>query len=188
MSDYTKTVKQLRYCSKATVKDCMECEGYRETGDCVSEKLAKEAATAIEELTAQVRDNDYLIQRQVEEIERLRRDVKKQQEKMLELAKRLPHWASVDERKPPEYTDVWCAVYTTDLIYVEDGETAEEAIENRQREAARNPRVTLGSYSEDEGWTDGYFGMPMVCRPDYWLEMTIPEPPQEGTHENRDNP
>ena len=46
MSDYAKTVKQLRYCSKATVKDCMECEGYKETGDCVSEKLAKEAATA----------------------------------------------------------------------------------------------------------------------------------------------
>lgn len=50
MSDYAKTVKQLRYCSKATVKDCMECEGYKETGDCVSEKLAKEAADAIEEL------------------------------------------------------------------------------------------------------------------------------------------
>ena len=50
MSDYAKTVKQLRYCSKATAKDCMECEGYKETGDCVSEKLAKEAADAIEEL------------------------------------------------------------------------------------------------------------------------------------------
>ena len=91
----------------------------------------------------------------------------------------VPHWVSVEERKPPEHTDVWCAVYTTDIIYMEDGETPEEAIENRQREAARNPRMTMGSYSEDEGWTDGYFGMPMVCQPDYWLEMTIPEPPQE---------
>lgn len=95
------------------------------------------------------------------------------------LEAKVPHWVSVEERKPPEYTDVLCAVYTTDIIYMEDGETPEEAIENRQCEAARNPRMTLGSYSEDEGWTDGYFGMPMVCQPDYWLEMTIPEPPQE---------
>ena len=133
----------------------------------------------IEKLSAQLADKDCLIQQQADEIERLRRDVKKQQEKMFKLAHRLPHWVSVEERKPPEYTDVWCAVYTTDIIYMEDGETPEEAIENRQREAARNPRMTLGSYSEDEGWTDGYFGMPMVCRPDYWLEMTIPEPPKE---------
>ena len=105
-------------------------------------------------------------------------------EKVAELQAAQPHWVSVEERKPPEYTDVWCAVYTTDMIYVEDGETVEEAIENRQREAARNPRVTLGSYSEDEGWTDGYFGMPMVCQPWYWLEMTFPEPPQEVQDES----
>ena len=90
MSDYAKAVKQLRYCSKATVKNCMECEGYKETGDCVSEKLAKDAADAIEELMAQVKDKDCLIQQQMDEIERLRRDVKKQQEKMFELAKGLP--------------------------------------------------------------------------------------------------
>ena len=52
MGDHAKTVKQLRYCSKATVKDCMECEGYKETGGCASERLAKEAADAIEELSA----------------------------------------------------------------------------------------------------------------------------------------
>ena len=96
-----------------------------------------------------------------------------------ELQAKVTKWVSVEERKPPELTDVWCAVYTTDLIYVEDGETVEEAIENRQREAARNPRITLGNYSEDEGWTDGFFGIPMVCQPEYWLEMTIPKPPQE---------
>ena len=46
--------------------------------------------TAMEELMAQVKDKDYLIQQQADEIERLRRDVKKQQEKMIELAKGLP--------------------------------------------------------------------------------------------------
>lgn len=52
-----------------------------------SYKMTREAADVIEELMAQVRDNDYLIQQQADEIERLRRDVKKQQEKMFELAK-----------------------------------------------------------------------------------------------------
>lgn len=52
--------------------------------------LIERAADAIEELIAQVRDKEYLIQQQAEEIERLRRDVKKQQEKMIELARKLP--------------------------------------------------------------------------------------------------
>lgn len=43
-----------------------------------------------EEKDALLKDKDYLIQQQVEEIERLRLDVKKQQEKMIELAKKLP--------------------------------------------------------------------------------------------------
>lgn len=178
--EYEKQVCALRCCAGANTYRT-KCPYYGEymCGEKCLDKRLKDAANSIEELLAQVKDKDYLIQQQADEIERLRRDVKKQQEKMFELAKRLPHWVSVEERKPPEYTDVWCAVYTTDIIYMEDGETPEEAIENRQCEAARNPRMTLGSYSEDEGWTDGYFGMPMVCRPDYWLEMTIPEPPEE---------
>lgn len=48
-----------------------------------------QAHKAIEDLTAEIRDKDYLIQQQADEIERLRRDVKKQQEKMIELAKGL---------------------------------------------------------------------------------------------------
>lgn len=44
----------------------------------------------IEKLSAQLAGKDCLIQQQADEIERLRRDVKKQQEKMFELAKKLP--------------------------------------------------------------------------------------------------
>lgn len=62
--------------------------------------LIERAADAIEELMAQVKDKDYLIQQQTDKIERLRRDVKKQHEKMIELAKGLPHWVSVKERLP----------------------------------------------------------------------------------------
>lgn len=43
-----------------------------------------------EEKDALLKDKDYLIQQQADEIERLRRDVKKQQEKMIELAGKLP--------------------------------------------------------------------------------------------------
>lgn len=46
--------------------------------------------TAIEELSAQLADKDYLIQQQTYEIQRLMADVKRQQEKMIELAKKLP--------------------------------------------------------------------------------------------------
>ena len=51
------------------------------------DEIMRKAATAIEELAAQVKDKDYLIQQQTEEIQLLQRDVKKQQEKMIELAK-----------------------------------------------------------------------------------------------------
>lgn len=179
---FEKLIEAARTCYKSgnpIDECCIEgCPNFDSQPYCL-DQILKDCVEALTQSGAELKDKDYLIQQQADEIGHLQRDVKKQQDKMIELAKRLPHWVSVEERKPPEYTDVWCAVYTTDLIYVEDGETVEEAIENRQLEAARNPRVTLGSYSDDEGWTDGYFGMPMVCQPDYWLEMTIPEPPKE---------
>ncbi len=53
-----------------------------------------------EEKDAMLKDKDYLIQQQADEIERLRRDVKKQQEKMFELAKKLPkrgEWILIDK-------------------------------------------------------------------------------------------
>ena len=58
----------------------------------------------IEELSAQLADKDCLIQQQADEIERLRRDVKKQQEKMFELAKKLPKRG---ERTINPYESTW---------------------------------------------------------------------------------
>lgn len=54
-----------------------------------------------EEKDALLKDKDYLIQQQADEIERLRRDVKKQQEKMFELAK-------ARELKEMEAVKTWC--------------------------------------------------------------------------------
>lgn len=85
MSDYAKVAWHLLTCSK--VLDCATCELNKE---CVPGELYRVGSSAIEELMSQVRDKDYLIQQQADEIERLRRDVKKQQEKMFELAKTVP--------------------------------------------------------------------------------------------------
>ena len=63
--------------------------------------MAKDALKHIEDLTAQLADKDYLIQQQADEIERLRRDVKKQHEKMIELAK-------AREMKEMEAVKTWC--------------------------------------------------------------------------------
>ena len=92
--EYENQVKALRCCMISGPLDdfgCKECPLYGKES-CLYGKdgLLAKSATAIEELMAQVNDKDYLIQQQAEEIERLRRDVKKQQEKMIELAKKLP--------------------------------------------------------------------------------------------------
>ena len=89
--EYENQVKALRCCMISGPLDdfgCKECPLYGKES-CLYGKdgLLAKSATAIEELMAQVRDNDCLIQQQADEIERLRRDVKKQQEKMFELAK-----------------------------------------------------------------------------------------------------
>ena len=81
MSDYAKIADALRF----TASEITNCNMAA-----LSMRTLVDGAVAIEELTAQVRDKDYLIQQQAEEIERLRRDVKKQQEKMIELAKKIP--------------------------------------------------------------------------------------------------
>ena len=54
-----------------------------------------------EEKDALLKDKDYLIQQQADEIERLRRDVKKQQEKMIDLAR-------ARELKEMEEVKTWC--------------------------------------------------------------------------------
>ena len=99
--EYEKQVKALRCCAGANTPGT-KCPFYDEYwcgNECLDKRL-KDAATSIEELMAQVSDKDYLIQQQADEIERLRRDVKKQQEKMIELAKDRNSWMSVKD--PPK--------------------------------------------------------------------------------------
>ena len=78
--------------------------------------------TAMEELMAQVKDKDYLIQQQADEIERLRRDVKKQQEKMIELAKKLPkrgEWKKISHHEDGT-SDYECSAFLGIIVDVPD--------------------------------------------------------------------
>jgi uncharacterized coiled-coil protein SlyX len=64
----------------------------------------------IEELSAQLADKDYLIRMQADDIERLRADVKRQQEKMIELAKKLPKRGKwVEENRRPRSPQFVCS-------------------------------------------------------------------------------
>ena len=90
-------------------------------------------------------------------------------------------WISVDDALPPDGQLVIGAVYTTDIICMEDGETLEDALKRTNREAAKHPRVEPCWYGEDGsgdpesvGWY-GYDGFPMIWKPRYW--MAIPKPP-----------
>lgn len=92
-------------------------------------------------------------------------------------------WIPVTERLPERGRLVLTAIYGTDMIVQEDGESLEDAV----RRARSGPgRVEMGYLDEDGYWTDTAFGAPMVVMPRYW--MPLPEPPkneEEESHENQ---
>lgn len=83
-------------------------------------------------------------------------------------------WIPVTERLPERGQFVLAAIYGTDMIVQEDGESLEDAV----RRARSGPgRVEMGYLDEDGYWTETAFGSPMVVMPQYW--MSVPEPPKE---------
>lgn len=87
-----------------------------------------------------------------------------------------PRWIPVTERLPEAYQRVIVAVYCTDIVYLRDGETLEQAAERCQSYAAKNPYVELGFVDKDGLWNE-YDGFAMVCSPSCW--MPLPELPKE---------
>ena len=78
-------------------------------------------------------------------------------------------WIPVSERLPETCVRVLVTIYGTDLVFVHDGETLEDALER----ASSYCRVTIGNFDEDGCWneSDGY---PMIIAPTAW--MPLPEP------------
>ena len=99
---FEKLIEAARTCyaSGNPIDECClkGCPNFDSQPYCL-DQILKDCAEALTESGAQIADKDYLIQQQTEEIERLRRDVKKQQEKMIELAGKLPkrgEWSHVE--------------------------------------------------------------------------------------------
>lgn len=69
---------------------CIEdCPNFDSQPYCL-DQILKDCAEALTQSGAELKDKDYLIQQQADEIQRLKADVNRQQEKMFDLAKKLP--------------------------------------------------------------------------------------------------
>ena len=81
-------------------------------------------------------------------------------------------WISCDERFPEPGVVVLTAMYGTDIIYLQPGETLQQAAER----VTKGPgHVGVSFYSkEDGGWCDFAFGQPEIVTPRFWSELPIP--------------
>ena len=101
---FEKLIEAARTCyaSGNPIDECClkGCPNFDSQPYCL-DQILKDCAEALTESSAQLADKDYLIQQQTEEIQRLQRDVKKQQEKMIEMACKLPkrgEWKKISNR------------------------------------------------------------------------------------------
>lgn len=101
-----------------------------------------------------------------EELEYYRREREREKKR-----KKEAKWISVKERLPEMGQTVVCAVYGTDLIVQEDGETFVDALRRNRKHA----HIELGYLAED-GWNE-WEGYPMIVSPSYWMPFPdIPMP------------
>lgn len=82
-------------------------------------------------------------------------------------------WISTDDRMPMVGKPVFGAVYGSDIVILNEGETVIDAL---RRTKDDNPHtVTCVWYGQAEGWwSDG--GL-MIVEPRYWMPIDIPVPP-----------
>ena len=95
----------------------------------------------------------------------------------LELCNNYSHgkdtWISCEEQLPEKGELVLTAIYGSDIIRMEPGETLEECLE-RQNNGCN---ISISFLDEDGLWTDGYFGGPEVIAPSFW--MPFPKEPEK---------
>lgn len=90
----------------------------------------------------------------------------------------MAEWISCKEELPEKGVVVLTAIYGTDYIVQEEGESFEEAIERNFKGPGH---VTISFLDDDGFWCDGYFGGPEIISPTYW--MYFPEPPMNPRFE-----
>lgn len=111
---FEKLIEAARTCYRSgnPIDECCieDCPNFDSQPYCL-DQILKDCVEALTQSGAELKDKDCLIQQQADEIERLRRDVKKQQEKMIELAKKLPkhgEWIHIEGDDPWEWTCSVC--------------------------------------------------------------------------------
>ena len=77
----------------------------------------------------------------------------------------LDAWIPVENRLPEKQETVLCAVYGSDILRLEEGETYEDMLKRIWSEPGY---VTICFLDDDGNWCDGYFGGPQIITPKYW--------------------
>lgn len=83
-------------------------------------------------------------------------------------------WISCNERLPEQGERVIVAIFGSDMIMPNEGETLQDAIERSRKEGY----ITVGFIGSD-GWY-GADWFPLMVHPSYWMpKPDLPEPPKE---------
>lgn len=83
-------------------------------------------------------------------------------------------WISCNERLPEQGERVIVAIFGSDMIIPNEGETLQDAIERSRKEGY----ITVGFIGSD-GWY-GADWFPLMVQPSYWMpKPDLPEPPKE---------
>ena len=85
-----------------------------------------------------------------------------------------PTWIPCSERLPDQGERVIVAIFGSDMIMPNEGETLQDAIERSRKEGY----ITVGFIGSD-GWY-GADWFPLMVHPSYWMpKPDLPEPPKE---------
>ena len=169
MPDFLKLIEDLKYhslrCDAVKGTDCEECE-YRvnreKKYDCLA-GICNQAKEAIEFLQAQ---NKKLLEGY--------------QELFRNYAWGQQTWINCEDRLPEKGEVVITAIFGTDLIIQEEGETLEEAVKRSNEE----PHTTISFLDDDGLWCDAFCGGPEIVTPSYWT--TFPNPPENPRKGKKD--
>ena len=83
-------------------------------------------------------------------------------------------WISCSDRLPEQGERVIVAIFGSDMIMPNEGETLQDAIERSRKEGY----ITVGFIGSD-GWY-GADWFPLMVQPSYWIpKPDLPEPPEK---------